>query len=374
MNKSKTGNLAKLVAFFVITVVLTCTVAYAAGEWQQQPNDTTSDNSDDNTEPSDDPSVNVDENKTEEPPKEEIPEPPSIPEYLHYITGLEITKDESYKKPLAFVLDPNAPLYSISTSYLTVELPTESGTRLLCFTDEALECGKIGSILPTRGYISSVASYFDAILLSNGDDGRVEAEKIIPSGGYLDLSDNIGYHYSEYNDCIYTNKDLLTALIKNTKTPTVKVTCPAIPFDFNEYNAQKIALSLSAENIMLYNSDSDTTSFIYDGVNDKYSVSKNDTALTDRITSEELSYDNVFILFANSVTHETSEYTECVLDTTTGGTGKYATGGKYVDITWTVTSEGLLFFDEDGKKLTVNRGTSYISFIKSSLSHKISIK
>lgn len=374
MNKSKTGNLAKLVAFFVITIVLTCTVAYAAGGWQQ-PSEPIPDNSDDNTEPPDeDPSVNADENKDGNENKEDPPAPPPIPEYLHYITGLEITKEESYKKPIAFVLDPTSPLYSVSNSYLTVEIPTETGTRLLCFTDDALEAGKIGSILPTRGYISDVCSYFGAILVSNGDDGKVEYDKRPLKDGYLDLADNIGYHYSEYNDNIYTNRDLISALIKNTKTSTVKVTSPSLPYSFPEYNAEEIVCKLSAVNAKISNSTSDTTVFSYSEENKTYTVSKNDTALVDRLNSETLSYNNVFILFSDSATYETSEYTECVLDTNSGGTGMYLTGGKYVDITWTVTENGLLFLDENGEKLTVNRGTSYISFVKSSQADKVSIK
>ena len=34
MKFMKNGNLAKVVAFFVIAVILTCTVSYAAGGWQ----------------------------------------------------------------------------------------------------------------------------------------------------------------------------------------------------------------------------------------------------------------------------------------------------------------------------------------------------
>ena len=106
----------------------------------------------------------------------------------------------------------------------------------------------------------------------------------------------------------------------------------------------------------------------------KYVVTKNDTVLVDRINNETLAFDNVFVLFSDSATYETSEYTECVLDTVSGGRGKYATDGKYIDITWTVTEEGLLFLDENGEKLTVNRGTSFISFVKSSQANAVTIK
>ncbi len=372
MNWLKNGNLAKLVAFFVITIVLTCTVAYAAGGWQQ-PGVNTPDNSDDDTDGKNPPSVNVDENTDGNGTTEEPPEIKPIPEFLHYITGLEITKEVSYKKPICFVFDPSAPLYSISSAYLVVDLPTENGTRLLCFTDNALENGKIGSIAPTRGYISNIAAYFGAILVADGNDGSVQYEGKPLKDGFLDLSDNIGYHYTEFNDYVYTNSDLLTALIKNTKTSTVKVTDPSVPYVFPEYYADAIVGRESATSIQITHS-SESTALTYMPSDGKYSVKKNGVQLYDNINNEELSYDNVFLLFADSTTYETAEYTESVVDTLSGGTGKYMTQGTYVDITWTVTQDGLIFLDENGEKLTVNRGTSYVSFIKSSLEDKVIIK
>ena len=375
MNWLKNGNLAKLVAFFVITIVLTCTVAYAAGGWQQPGNNNTPNDSDDDTDDTKSPSVNVDENKeANDNSAEEIPEIKPVPEFLHYITGLEITKEENYKKPMCFVFDPLAPLYSVSSAYLVAELPTEDGTRLICFTDEALNTGKIGSITPTRGYISNLAAYFGGILVASGNDGLVQYESAILKDGFLDLSDNIGYHYTEYNDYIYTNSDLLSALIKNTKTSTVKVSVPTIPFEFPEYYAEAVTGKAGAASIQIPFSGENTTTVAYTASSGKYTVSKNGTLLTDRINDESLAYDNVFILFSDCATYETSEYTESILDTSSGGTGKYATGGKYVDITWAVTADGLLFFNENGEKLTVNRGTSYISFVKSSLEDKVVIK
>jgi len=374
MNLFKNGNLAKLVAFFVITVVLTCTVAYAAGGWQQPGETNTPDNSDDDTDDKEPPSVNVDENKDNNNNVEEIPEAKPVPEFLHYITGLEISKEETYKKPFSIVLDPTSPLFSLSDAYLVAELPTENGTRLIAFTDNALKAGKIGSIAPTRGYISNLATYLGAILIANGDDGAVKYESKPLTDGFLDLSDNIGYHYTEQNKFIYSNSDLLSALIKNTKTATAKVESPVIPYDFPEYYSDPIVGKFSASSIQIEYSIDNSTCLNYSSASGKYTVTKNGTQLIDRACDKELSYDNAFILFSDCATYETSEYTECILDTVSGGVGKYATGGKYIDITWTVTSDGLLFLDENGEKLTVNRGTSYISFVKSSSSDEVKIK
>ena len=61
------GNLAKLVAFFVIAVVITCTVSFAANGWQSFIDNPDSDKVVENTN-----SDKVDENTTDEPNTEKI--------------------------------------------------------------------------------------------------------------------------------------------------------------------------------------------------------------------------------------------------------------------------------------------------------------
>ena len=160
----QSGNLAKLVAFFVIAVVISCTVSFAANGWQSFVNN--GNNSDKVVTDNNSASDNVDEeNKDEEP--EDVPVVLPTPKYYHKITGLETDLETSLKRPLCLTFGSCDPLYGISSSYLTIELPTEYGnTRLLCFTDEAKQLGKIGSLAPSRGYISNLASYFGGVLLS----------------------------------------------------------------------------------------------------------------------------------------------------------------------------------------------------------------
>ena len=157
MNTSKTGNPIKLVAFFLVAIILTATVSYAAGGWQAGNLNPDSSDADKN----DDSSGETDDNIDGITPEPDIPVVNPIPEYTDYLTGLEITEEESYKKPLCLVFGTDTPLYGVSSSKLIVELPTEDGaTRFVSFTTEATNLGKIGSIAPTRNYISNVAAFF----------------------------------------------------------------------------------------------------------------------------------------------------------------------------------------------------------------------
>ena len=94
------GNLAKLVAFFVIAVVITCTVSFAANGWQSfiknEPDSdkiTTENNSANNK---------VDEN-TDGTEDQDIPVVLPTEKLYHPITGLEKDADYSFKKPISFL-------------------------------------------------------------------------------------------------------------------------------------------------------------------------------------------------------------------------------------------------------------------------------
>ena len=372
MKTSKNGNLVKLVAFFILAVVLTCTVAYAAQDWQSPTVSTPDDNG-----KTDDDNINGDTDENTDGNKQEgIPVAKPVPEFLHYLTGLEITEAARYIKPICFTFSTDEPIYGLSSSYLVVEMPCENGkTRFLAFFDDPYTIGKIGSISPTRGYISNVAGYFGGLCISLGNDSKVNYDSLPIKHGAINISKNIGYHYTEYSSYIYTNGDLLSALIKNTKAETVRTDIPEAPYVFSDYFTPITLEGKSAVSISIPHADGNSTELIYSDSEKKYTLAKNGTVKTDLINDNSCKYDNAFILFADSTTYETSEYTECVLNTIDGGTGVYATGGVSIDIKWSVDENGkMTFFNLSGQKLEVNRGTSFISFTKSSLTNSVIIK
>ena len=78
-------------------------------------------------------------------------------------------------------------------------------------------------------------------------------------------------------------------------------------------------------------------------------------------------------MFADSITYETSDYTEMILNTD-GGKGLYLTNGTYTEISWFRSDDGeLVFTTPEGELLEINRGTSFISVAKSSESKSITI-
>ena len=364
------GNLAKLVAFFVIAVVITCTVSFAANGWQSFINNepdsdkiTTDNNSANNK---------VDENNDGE-TDEDIPVVQPTPKYYHPITGVETTLETALKRPISICFESSNPLYGISSSYLTIEFPTEYGnTRLLCFTDEAKSLGKIGSLAPSRGYISNLATYFGGVLLSYGVDDTFEYNYKSPQH-ILDFNATGGYCYTEYNSFVYTNGDLVNAFLNNSNVNQSTSEIINLPYTFTEVDIVTGLDGKSARSISIAFSDSSATLLNFSSSDNAYVFSKNTSVKSDLLNDKPMIYDNVFVLYANSTTHETESSTQLILDTYSSGTGVYATMGECVDITWERDASGnLIFHNTDGEKLTVNRGTSYIAYAKAS--NKSSVK
>ena len=124
MKSIKNSSLVKLVAFFILAVILSCTVAYAAQDIQAPHQPKPDDNG--KTEDVNQPNGNTDEN-TDGNNNQIIPTVKPTPEFLYYLTGLEAKKEDIYKRPLCFVFDSQVPQYSLSRAALVVELPTEYG-------------------------------------------------------------------------------------------------------------------------------------------------------------------------------------------------------------------------------------------------------
>lgn len=353
MNTTKISSYGKLIAFFVVVTVLLSTFAIAAGGWQitlppedepPLPDDGVNDNLTDNTPSEDDNQQN---------------DTPVLPKYYDYITGLEITEAQSVAKQFAYVIDSNSPLYGIYDCSMLIELPTECGTRFLMLTNRQREYSKIGSVAPTRNYISNLACVFGASLVSLGNDDTIAYDSLNSEEITIDLLKNQGSYYSEYTYFSYTNPTLINPLDNSER---VDIT---LPYDLVDIGNKVSSGAIFAHNISLPYASS--TSLRYSSQTGKYTLIKSNSDRIDVSAASEVTFDNVFILFADSMTYENATTTEMVMNTMGSGEGYYVQGGMAERISWALTPDGqMVFYNTDGVKLTINRGNSYIGFVKSS--------
>lgn len=361
MKKTKVSGLSRLVAFLLIATVLICIFGFSAEGWQSMSG--TDINSGEPVIPSGESDVNKD---TEE---ETI-----IPEikYYDYLTGLEVSEEDSRLKKTAFVINSSAPSYGLSKGEVVIEFPTESGeTRLLMYTKAMNTLGKIGSVAPTRGFISDMIASFDGVLISFGEDDTVEYSSNDISGKIFDLSENPGYSYTEYTHFVYSNHDLIKAGLSNLGFSLSQPSEGTLPFFFSPYVSENG--NLSALSLSLSFSDAKTTELYYDSNDGRYYLFEGGIKKSDALYNQSISYKNVFVLFSDSVTYETESGSELIMNMKNGGKGYYAVNGHAEEITWENIGGSMRFKNKNGEILNVAAGESYIGFLKSSDKSALSI-
>ena len=285
--------------------------------------------------------------------------------FYSYLTGLECSEEASDNIPFAFLIEPNAPLYGISSAEIIIEIPIEHGkTRYLMLKNDISDLGKLGAISASRAYISQLTNFFGGILVANGCDDIVSYSSI-PKDLHIDLSQNTAYYYKENGKNVYTDVDLITELALSLGIDMNTPRSQKLPFEFEENGT--VSGKTSAKTVCIPYSESTATELKFDTASGKYLLSSGGRSKLDMLTGENASFTNAFILFADMVTYETASGTEAIVKSETSGSGYYVTGGTLTEIRWAVDASGSLSFTTlNGDKLTVNKGSSYIGYYKAS--------
>ena len=421
MKSSSSSGLHKFLSVILIAVLLVFVVGFASNGWQEdqgepdngedggktdetdenkdgtneENKDNTTDDNDgnDEKEPSEedgekdtngdgdvtppddeDKENNKEENKENEedilpPPEEEIPEPPV---YISIMTGLEVAYEMLNRTPLGFVFDPLAPLYGISSSELAIEFPIEDGTtRLLSYTTDDSALWKIGSLVETRAFISAMSHFFGGIVVSFGNDDVIPYDIFDTSKLEFDLSKNQSSYHREIAKYVYTSYEKLSSALE-TVSGNFDGAYKNAPFDFVS-EGEVSGISDAKTVILPYSTKAETTLY-YSEKSGKYLFYKGGNRKVDMLSGANVSFDNVFILFADATTYEKASGTELVMDVMSGGRAYYVTRGKLTEFTWALNELGELnFYSLSGERLTVNPGNSYVAFYKASEAANVKI-
>lgn len=372
MKSSKLNGLQKSVAFVVIAGLLICVIAFAANGWQLT--NVNEPESGDVGENNDETDENID--GTDKQPNQDSDIPTETPEvdiikYYNKITGLEVSAEQFSAMPLGVVIDPSMPLYGISGADLTIEYPLENGgSRILAYSTNSTMLWKVGSLAPTRDFISSTTKLFGGIVISYGKDDMISYTTPDTSKSWLDLSNISESYYLENSLHVYTSKDMIShALDRNHSI--VESTYLNAPYVFSE---SAVIGTNKATTIIIPYSISNETELYYSESTGQYLYFKSGARKVDMLNGKNIAYTNVFTLFASTTTYEKADGTELVVDTASGGKGYYASRGYVTEFRWSVDENGNLEFKTlSGEKLAVNPGNSYISYYKASCSSSVII-
>ncbi|MBR4942012.1 MAG: DUF3048 C-terminal domain-containing protein [Clostridia bacterium] len=309
-----------------------------------------------------------------------LPEPEEIYAeqdiYYNYLSGFETDETDTLgiRRVTAVCLNNTykGSRFQCGTSEADVifEIPMDYDvTGLVALYYHPSNIAKLGPVRSAYPAAVSVAEAYDAYLLHNGTIGGGSSVINEYDTSHLDVENDgvydcfyadsaisgaVGYAYSMFTTSGRIVKSL--AMLCSDGSHFITDEIYRTPFAFNDEFVTPIGNSAKRirtvyggfQPYFLYNSNT--------GLYERY---QHGAPHVDVNTGETLAFENVIILFADS------DYYNYHLGYNIEGFGSgiYASGGKYVNISWSKASEEspIVFFDALGNVLKLNKGHTFVS-------------
>lgn len=297
------------------------------------------------------------------------------------LTGEWIDEKLVYVRPVA-VMSENTkmslPQYGLAKADVIYECPVEGGiTRLMAIYQDYSGMDKIGNVRSCRLYYVYFAKEFDALYFHAGQSKYAldvlnssfidNVNGITGKGGaffYQDKSRKMPHN-------TYTSSELITSAIERYGYAAKLDETAASHYRFaTEDNPNLLVQGEDAAVVALYYVNPKPW-FEYNSEDGKYYRYQFGAAQVDARTGEQLAADNIIIQNCNSSLKDKSNGT-LDIDHRSGGTGKFITRGKAVDITWTRESDSAKtrYFDASGAEIELNPGVTWVEITENSYAAK----
>ena len=187
----------------------------------------------------------------------------------------------------------------------------------------------------------------------------------------IDLSTLRGSYSIENTKYIYTSISKINEA-QNLLSDLNRKGYNKMPYIFSD---KSVTGTTSANSITLPYQENTETNLYYSERTGAYTLYKGSAKCVDKLNGADVSFKNVFVLFANSTTYESADGKELTMDTYSGGSGYYASDGYLTEINWRLTDDGSLVFTTlNGEILEVNRGNAYVGYYKASVSSEVTVR
>ena len=293
--------------------------------------------------------------------------------FLNPYSGEWIDEKWENKKAVSFSInniEAALPQYGIGKADILFEFVVEGDmTRMLAVFQDYSDIKKVGSIRSGRHHFAQMAMYLDTIFIHCGKSYL--AEEWFPQNPlqHLDLdtvSDsyrdqerlNSGYNYEH---TVFTDTGLFTKKFEDVGFNLDHSASFERPFKFKEKaealnsgnKAKKITVDLYTNPVFEYNEE-----------DHRYYRFEYGNKQVDAETGDQLSYENVFVLFANYYLADDG-YLKDIHYWEQPPMGYYCSEGEWIPVYWLhEDGKGFHIYTEDGKQLVQNPGQSFIEFIK----------
>ncbi len=289
------------------------------------------------------------------------------------LTGAELQDNETaVARPVAIMIN-NAkealPQKGLSSAQVIYETVTEGGiTRLMALYPSVESVGTAGPVRSARDqfvefvlpanavYVNIGASRYANDMLTNYNYQNVDGVYLGELAFYID-EEREAILAPEH--CWFTTSELITQGMEKNLIDVNGNVYPVFNFNLDENeplageSATKIEYSYSAYA---------PVSFTYDETTNKYLKTAFGSPHIDAETNEQLSFDNLFVLYASIGYKEDLVVPDYNL---TQGEGYYFNGGEYIKVTYSKEEprSPLVIMDENGEEIKINVGESYVGIV-----------
>lgn len=275
------------------------------------------------------------------------------------------------------------PQSGISNAEVVYESPVEGGiTRLMGILEDYQDVERIGSVRSCRNYYVYFAREFNTYYLHFGQ--AVYALDLLNLDSTLNLSGlesegEIVYYRSDdfaspHN--VFTDYNRIWEGIDYMNYPTT------YSDEYLSTNGHYLFAADDAPVTLEQGTDAavvapgytyNNAHFIYDAEAEKYIRYQYGDTQIDYLTGNALKYDNVIFQYCDWTPFDENGYLN--IDVLSGGSGKYITRGKAIDITWKkdeVNTEDAFanenfgvthYYDAEGNEITLNQGKTWVCIV-----------
>ena len=314
------------------------------------------------------------------------PEEPVKNREYNYITG-EAFKDgeSSTNRPVAVMIDNSKyalPQSGIEAADIIYEMVTEGGiTRFMAVYSDMNKFTLAGPVRSARDQFVQFVLPLNAIYVHIGTS--IYANDMLNYYKYQDIDglylgvtsfdfDKERAKYLAHEHCWYTKPNLVLDGINATGLSTTGNLNPA--FNFADYNNGDITFEKgkAAVDITYRLSNYADAAFHFNSGDGRYYKDCFGAPQLDKDTGNQLSFDNVFLLYTAVGLYPDGL---CTSFDFSKGDGYYFFNGEYIPVKWSKGSpeNPLVITDENGEEIEVNPGKSYVAFIDNSMKETLVI-
>lgn len=292
-----------------------------------------------------------------------------------YLTGRNVPASVGRRRPVAFMMDnveEACPQSGIGNAGVVYEAPVEGEiTRLMAVIENYDGLDKIGAVRSCRDYYIFYANEFDAIYSHFGQAAYALPyfeQNVIDHLNGLELDGTVYYRTSdrEAPHNAYTSYDRLQSGIQTAGFRENYRDGYTGHYLFAP-DGQEITLDngTDARIVRLGNFTYNEPWFEYDEASKEYKRFQYGAAQVDELTGKQLTCTNIILQYSDYSPYDENGYLN--IDTTSGGSGRYITRGRAVDVQWSKDSPWgpTRYYTADGQEIQMNPGVTWVEIIQS---------